>query len=109
MKCARMKVVLEMTVPYEYMHKGEAKTWSDDAIEFDVNDNRCIGTGNVGAFIDNIIEWGDEHSVCWGCPIQESMELLEIVEIGEYDLKHHPWLEAQWRKVHAAREVGTAD
>jgi len=89
MKCAKIRVVLEMTVPYD--------DWKDESIEFDVNENRCIGTGNPGLFIDEIQAWGEENSVCWGCPIQKSMELLEIVELSPEDIKNdHPWLET-WK------------
>jgi hypothetical protein len=85
MKCAKMRVVLEMTVPYD--------GWDDENIEFDVNENRCIGTGMVGLFLDQIHDWGEDTSSCWGCAIQKDMELLEIVELSTEEIEaSHPWL-----------------
>lgn len=85
MKCAKIKVELEMTVPY--------KDWTDDQIEFDVNENRCIATGPVGVFMDQLIAWHDARSTCWGCAIQKSMDLVEIVELSQEEMDEKiPWM-----------------
>lgn len=85
MKCAKIKVELEMTVPYE--------DWTDDQIEFDVNENRCIATGSVGVFMDRLMAWHNARSYCWGCDIQKNMELVEIVELSHEEMDEKiPWM-----------------
>lgn len=92
MKCAKIQIVLEITVPYDDS--------SNESIEFDVNENRCIGTGNPGLFIEMIQVWGEENSFCWGCSIQKSMKLLEIVDLTKEETERdHPWL--TWREDHS--------
>jgi len=85
MKFARIKVELELDVPYD--------GWDDDGIRFDVNENSCIGTGMPGMVMDKMQEWGMDTNSCWGCIIQKDMQLLEIMELSTEDIeREYPWL-----------------
>lgn len=43
---------------------------------FDIEENHCIGTGNVGAALDKRIKEFDEKHFCWACGISERCEIV---------------------------------
>lgn len=106
MKLARVRIVLDVAVPFGYVSDGAAHEWEDDAIEFDVNENSCPGTHSLGRAIDQTIEWHEANSSCWGCALMKEQDLLEIVDIQPDDptLENHPqgdWLKSEVVAFHA--------
>ena len=50
---------------------------------FQIEDNGCPGTREVGAAIIAAIEHGDENNVCWACNLQGENKIIEIESVGE--------------------------
>lgn len=50
----------------------------DIDLVFDIEENHCPGTGNVGAALDRCMEEHEEASTCWACALNGSNKILKV-------------------------------
>ena len=51
---------------------------SDTDLEFDIEENHCPGTGNVGMTLDACMAEHEQASTCWACALNGSNKILRV-------------------------------
>lgn len=68
-----VKVLVQATIELEVEF---ADGWTNDQIQFDVEENSCINTHSTGASFLKQMEQHDEAGTCWACAMQCKMKVL---------------------------------
>ncbi len=67
-KTVLVRYTLEFPVTFE--------DWEDDRIQFDVEENSCLGTHNAGSqFHDHYIKY--KQGYCWACALNCKGEIID--------------------------------
>lgn len=57
-----------------------------DALLFQIEDNGCPGTGQVGSAVEKLIELHESQSTCWACASRGNNKVISIdgKELGSH-------------------------
>ncbi len=75
---SKVKVLCTMEVEIDWPDEPvpEAFESRKDWIEWTIEENGCPGTGDVGHAIDDAIEHGEKHGVCWACNLKGKNKVI---------------------------------